>query len=201
MSIVVLLLLSVLAIPVARASPGTIELIGKEWNHDPLKVYIKAPSTLVPHVLQALNDWSTALGGSDLTDGRFNFKVVSSSKEADITISVEKGAAAGVLGLTQIQDRNRDGYFDKVKIMVKVGRGLDLADFRNIVRHEVGHALGLGHEITTESDLMDPIYDASIDYDVSPSTLDIGALLYIYKSDGFGGTNLSPEDISPAYTG
>ena len=60
-AVAVLLLLSISSISVVRASPGTIELVGKEWNHDPLKVYIKAPSDLVPHILTALNDWSSQL--------------------------------------------------------------------------------------------------------------------------------------------
>ncbi|MEM3905971.1 MAG: matrixin family metalloprotease [Nitrososphaerota archaeon] len=210
-TIAILFLLSASTISVVKASPGTIELIGKEWNHDPLKVYIKAPSDLVPHVLTALNDWSSALeyasentvDDSEIsgdTDGIFDFTIVSSRKEADIIITVERGAAAGVLGMTLVYDNNGDGYIDKVKIMVKAGRGLDLADFRNVVRHEIGHALGLGHA-DDPNDLMYPTYDASaISEDIYPSsTLDINALLYIYYSDGFGSSNLSPEDIPPTY--
>jgi len=51
------------------------------------------------------------------------------------------------------------------------------------------------------SNLMYPTYDASaIGYDIRPSTLDINALLYIYSNDGFGSSNLSPEDILSTYT-
>lgn len=93
-----------------------------------------------------------------------------------------------------LHDRNGDGYLDKVRIVVKAGRGFDLADFRNVVRHEVGHALGLGRETTDEPDLMDPTYDASaVSDDIHPSDLDISALLYIYGSDSFGGVNLPPN--------
>jgi len=211
-TIAILLLLSASTISIVKASPATIELIGKEWNHDPLKVYIKAPSDLVPHVLTALNDWSKALEGvsenpidnSELgegtPDGIFDFVVVSSSKGADIVITVEKGAAAGVLGMTLVYDKNGDGYIDKVKIIVKAGLGLDPADFRNVVRHEIGHALGLGHA-DDPNDLMYPTYDASaISYDISPSDLDINALLYIYYSDGFDLPNLSPGEIPSTYT-
>jgi len=198
-----LLLLSLTSMLVVKASPGTIELIGKEWSHDPLKVYIKAPSDLVDDVLTALNDWSDALkAASENSSALFNFIVVSSSKEADIEITVQRGAAAGVLGMTSLQDKNKDGYLDKVKIFVKAGPGFDPADLRNVVRHEIGHALGLGHETTAEFDLMDPTYDASaISYDVYPSTLDLKALLLIYGNDGFGLPNLPPEEIPSSYSG
>ena len=44
--IAVILLFSIPSMAVVRASPATIELIGKEWAHDPLKVYIKLPQIL-----------------------------------------------------------------------------------------------------------------------------------------------------------
>ncbi len=91
------------------------------------------------------------------------------------------------------QDSNGDGYFDRVKITVKAGLGLDFADFRNVVRHEIGHALGLVHA-DDPTDLMYPTYDASaISSDKYPSALDINALLYIYGNDGFGPPNLPPS--------
>ncbi|MEM2126696.1 MAG: matrixin family metalloprotease [Candidatus Bathyarchaeia archaeon] len=193
-TVIFLLLLSASAAPLVIASPGTVELMGLEWNHDPLKVYIKAPPELIPHIITALNNWSDALKTASKNQSAFNFTIVTSSKGADIIINVQKGAAAGVLGMTILQDKNKDGYFDQVKITVKAGLGFDPADFRNVVRHEIGHALGLGHETTGETDLMDPTYDVSgIGYDIYPSTLDIEALLSIYGDDGFGGENLPPE--------
>jgi predicted Zn-dependent protease len=198
-----------------KASGGTIELIGKEWNHDPLKVYIQASppfQTYVSDVLTALNDWSSALeSGSGNTvdsseigvgsaDGIFDFVIVDSQRDADIVIHIRGGAYAGVLGITIFQDVDRDGYFDKVRITVKVGPGATSEDFRNVVRHEIGHALGLGHN-NDPSDLMYPTYDASkTDVDVKPSALDLDALLLIYYLDGFGLPNRSPGEIPPSYS-
>ncbi len=113
--VLLLLLLSVSAVVVsASLSGGIIEFVGKEWGHDLLKVYIKAPSDLVLQVMLVLNDWSSALEevsgnsidnselGGNVPDGVFDFVFVGSSKEVDIVITVEKGAAAGVLGMTQL---------------------------------------------------------------------------------------------------
>jgi predicted Zn-dependent protease len=104
----------------------------------------------------------------------FNFTIVDSRKDADIIIQIQKGAYAGILGFTKLQDINGDVYIDKVIITVKVGLGATGEGFRNVIRHEIGHALGPGHETSDEIDLMDPTYDASaVNTDIYPSDIDI----------------------------
>lgn len=202
-----ILFLSIL--PMAQASTGTISLWGLEWNHDPLTVYIKAPSDKINDIKTTLNDWSSALesasgnvvdnseiGGTP--DNKFDFTYVDSARDADIVINVQRTASfTGVLGITNPLDINGDGYFDKIRINVKLGSmGATNEDFKQNVRHEEGHALGLGHA-TDETDLMSAQFSSTDQ--LYPSDLDINAVLFIYRNDGFGLPNTLPVDIPPHY--
>lgn len=66
----VLLILSVSAVSTVQASLCTVGLLGLEWNHDPLKVFIKAQSASqvseVQTALRARND--DVLPGKDHND-------------------------------------------------------------------------------------------------------------------------------------
>ena len=184
-----ILIFSILSITIVQASTDTISLWGLEWNHDPLTVYIKAPSDKIYDIKTTLNDWSNYLEsasgnvvdnseiGGSIADNKFDFTFVNSARDADIVINVQRTASfTGVLGITNPLDNNGDGYFDKVRINVKLGStGATNEDFKQNVRHEEGHALGLGHA-TNETDLMSA-YFSSTD-DLYPSVLDINAALY-----------------------
>lgn len=199
----ILLVLALLVVG-AYAVASYVGYIGASWNHDPVTVYVQldkgVDSSYKAEVQTALDDWSNRLksktGSSD-----FNFRVLDSPQSkripADIAIRLKKNTGA-VLGSTSISASGENLAYTKITMATQnaMGKPLDPADFGNILRHELGHALGLGHandDGSGEKDLMYPYYDfIEVGYDVYPSDLDLEALVYLYGSDGFKGDNLHP---------
>ncbi len=194
------LVLLAIAIPV-YAVATSIGYIGASWNHDPVTVYVSMQKGVDPlyadEVQTALDDWSDALK-FETDSPNFNFEVlitpVSKRNPADISINLKQNTGA-VLGSTSLSSSGENLIYTKITMATQnaMGKPLDKADFRNILRHELGHALGLGHANDNgvgDKDLMYPYYDfITVGYDVFPSTLDINSLVNIYGNDGFGGTN------------
>lgn len=202
----VFLLALVPTVAVLADDATEIGLIGLEWDHEPLNVNIVIKGSLTNDlendyeemIIGVLGSWTTALQDASLNYDNYMFSFDSES-EADIRIVIHPGRYSGVLGLTKPSDSNRDGYFDSVWIKMKVDSRLGPEDCRNVLRHEMGHALGLGHTDENAEDLMNPYYNPATEDDVLPSVLDIEALLSIYYDDGFGGDNIDPDDIPTTF--
>ncbi len=196
----ILIILSFIPISSLYATSTSISYIGAAWNHNDLTVYISLQKGVDPtyrdEAIVALNDWKGLLGIS------FSYHLVnytpSKKNPVDISIEIKKNTGA-VLGSTKISSSS--GTMNSTSITMAsqnaMGKPLDRDDFKNILRHELGNAFGLGHSNdngTPPVDLMYAYYDyTTVGYAVMPSIdLDIAALLHLYNTgNGFAGTTLT----------
>ena len=87
----------------------------------------------------AINDWENSLGG-------VNFKYVKDNDDADIKIDFKKGKGKKVGKTVTFFDHL--GFIDQVDISISkksYGYTLDKQTLEHVAKHEMGHALGLGH--------------------------------------------------------
>ena len=95
--------------------------------------------------------------------------------EAITIYLMDKTSSEGYNGITKLfYDQN--GKIKKVFMIIYNVNELNKIQLESIIRHELGHALGLGHT-NSKNDLMQPIID--INYNAI-SLLDLQALAHIY---------------------
>jgi len=167
-----LLLLMTLILPISPAASeyNYPRILDHPWNHSPITVYIDNKSvpphyspTYYTQVQKALNYW--AGGGNGKLEYTPVFEIVDSEK-ADISIrwvenlQKEMGAPDGVAGATIPFIVN--GRFVHADIVMGVGtyqwgEWVPYSDtaMLAIVKHELGHALGLDHS-NDKQDIMYP---------------------------------------------
>jgi predicted Zn-dependent protease len=161
--------------PIISASSEEIPeiLLEHPWDHSPITVYIDNKSvpehyspTYYTQIEKALEYWED--GGNGKLKYTPVFKLTD-SKDADITIrwvdnleSVE-GAPSGVAGYALPTVANN--RYIKVEIVLEVGnyKGRSWNQYGDetmfsIAKHELGHALGLGHS-REKGDIMYPEYE------------------------------------------
>ena len=169
------LLLIVFLIPAVSAESGEVpeKILDKPWDHSPITVYIddkNTPSRYSPtyyeQVEKALEYWEE--GGNGNLNYTPVFEIVD-SENADIKIrwveNLEKveDAPSGVAGYAK--PRISGDRFIEVEIVLEVGnyqgrswRQYGDSTMLSISKHELGHALGLGHS-DNPRDIMYPKYE------------------------------------------
>jgi predicted Zn-dependent protease len=173
LSFVLLLIVLVLPILSTASELNPERLSDQPWDHSPITVYIDNKSlplhyspTYYTQIEAALEYWGE--GGN----GKLNyipvFEIVD-SENADIRIRwVEnlenvEGAPSGVAGYAS--PRIANGRFVRVDIVLEAGnyQGKSWVQYGDatmlsIIKHELGHALGLGHS-SDRRDIMYPEYE------------------------------------------
>ena len=186
-----------------QAAPGTLNLLGVAWDHYDITVKINYNKSIAQAVILevggAVDDWNaaidTAIDPQEDSLTVFNLTTVNKGK-ADIVISLRKGSPAvtGVIGQT-ILNINKDGSIRSVHILISgaaLGNDFSATMVGNIVRHELGHALGLGHA-DVSGDLMYP-YLLTPETEIPISSLDI--LAFATAHDWHPGSFEPPTETS-----
>lgn len=127
------------------------------WDRTNLNVYINYTNLLekdkqsdIYDALLALEWWGA--GGNQRLSYGVNFTVINNSRDANITINWVKKIKGGFDGITDVNTSSYQGsptcnIYNPPFTMCNISlvKGFDDLKTQNIIRHELGHALGFKH--------------------------------------------------------
>jgi hypothetical protein len=114
---------------------------------------------VITHVINVANEWSLHCG--------MKFRPVTRMSDSQIRVTFEEGGYSSAVGIEAMQEEYKHHY---TMCLQGLDTLKDETEFRRVVLHEFGHALGLEHELQSP--------DATIPWDT--------AALYKYYWDHYG---------------
>lgn len=163
----------------ASQSIFSIPLEGGRWRNYSIPVFVPAtPSWAHIATLRAMSDWNVAQDWFARAyypqSPYYMFVEGNNSSEAQVQLLDTPSTDYTTLKIVPHFQKDNATI---VSVVVHVGTRVDEALFHEVVMHELGHVLGLGHvKCCIQEDLMYPIANPYAARQYLPSTLDLYAL-------------------------
>ena len=163
----------------ASQSTFVIPLEGGRWRRYSISVYVpRAPSRAHNATLRAMSDWNAAQAwfASTYYPGSPYYVLLKGDNSSSAQVQLLDTHSTDYTTLKIVPRFQKDNA-TIVSVVVHVGTIADQVLFHEVVMHELGHVLGLGHvKCCYQEDLMYPIANAYAARQYFPSTLDLYAL-------------------------
>jgi len=135
--------------PLAIAKENAWDKITRGWSRMPIRVYLEDTGDLTDKIQAGFTEWE------EKSDEKVKFKFVTKSHAgyADIRVVVVEKFTDQKAGVTKAQIGVNKIYKSTIEIGTHSaeGRAFTDAEVDIVIRHEIGHALGLNHTTDTKS--------------------------------------------------